>query len=59
MNRELKNIDVDEWLLSKNLNPLDQIKKNNSDELVYITDVLEMLIEENLAFMTSHFKKGI
>ncbi len=30
----MKTLDVDEWLLSKNLNPLAQIKKNNSDELV-------------------------
>ena len=54
----MKTLDVDEWLLSKNLNPLDQIKKNESDELVFITDVMEMLIEDNIASIAYHLKKN-
>lgn len=54
----MKTLDVDEWLLSKNLNPLAQIKKNNSDELVFITDVMEMLIEENIASIAYHLKEN-
>ncbi|GEM_PF-7048440 len=42
-----KRLDVDEWLFSKQLNPLEEIEKGNHGEKIFISDVLEMYLEDH------------
>lgn len=43
-------IDVDEWLLHKGINPLEEIENGNAGETIFLADLLEMFLTEQLAF---------
>lgn len=42
----MKPIDVDEWLLNKQINPLIEIPKGNQGETFFLADLLEMYLED-------------
>lgn len=44
-------MDVDEWLFSKRLNSLEEIKRDDNGDRVFLADLLELYMEEQLAFI--------
>lgn len=47
----LRIMDVDEWLFSKRLNPLEEIKRDDNGDRMFLADLLELYMEEQLAFI--------
>lgn len=50
---KMKRLDVDEWLFSKQLNPLEEIEKGKHGEKIFISDVLEMYLEDHITINNS------
>tara|TARA_R110002012_G_scaffold300131_1_gene499682 strand:- start:44458 stop:44646 length:189 start_codon:yes stop_codon:yes gene_type:complete len=51
--------DVDEWLLTKQIDPLVELKIENQGGTIFLADLLEMYLSEQLAFTNIDFDKKI
>jgi hypothetical protein len=50
-------MDVDEWLLTKQIDPLVELKIGNQGETIFLADLMEIYLTEQLAFTIIDFSK--
>jgi hypothetical protein len=47
----MKTIDVDEWLLNKQINPIEEIIKGDYGEKIFLADLLEIYLQDQFDFI--------